>query len=129
MGLDPHPHFDTHMDPSCGLHKATNHILYWIGTAKPMVPKKGQKFGNTGLPCLHKPLGTKEGGGTGGWVTGGFSPKVAQRLLGTRWYMGLFHKCCWVPCATTGQVPCHLLLLIAVVCQAHTSSSACGITA
>ena len=37
-----HQHFDTHIDASCSLHKATNHILYWIGTAiaKMMVPKK-----------------------------------------------------------------------------------------
>ena len=56
MELHLHPHFDTHMDPSCGLHKATNHILYWIGTAKPMVPKKGQQCGNTGLPLVDKPV-------------------------------------------------------------------------
>ena len=28
MELQLHQHFDTHMDPSCSLHKATNHILY-----------------------------------------------------------------------------------------------------
>ena len=40
MELHPHQHFDTHIDPSCSLHKATDHILYRIGTAKTMVPKK-----------------------------------------------------------------------------------------
>ena len=28
-----HHHFATHIDPSSSLHKATNHILFWIATA------------------------------------------------------------------------------------------------
>ena len=56
MELHLHRHFATHMDPSCGLRTAANHILYWIGTAKTMVPKKAQKCGNTGSPCLDKPV-------------------------------------------------------------------------
>ena len=56
MELQVHQHFATHIDPSCSLSKATNHILYWIGTAKTMVPKKTQKCGNTGSPCLDKPV-------------------------------------------------------------------------
>ena len=47
----------THIDPSCSLHKAKKHILYWIGTAKTMVPKKVKTCGNRGRrvwtgPCL-----------------------------------------------------------------------------
>ena len=49
MELQVHQHFATHIDPSCSLHKATNYILYWIGTSKMMVPKKIQKCGNTGF--------------------------------------------------------------------------------
>ena len=48
--------FATHMDPSCGLHKATNHILYRIGTTKRHIQKKAQKCGNTGSLCLDKPV-------------------------------------------------------------------------
>ena len=62
MGLQLHQHYiDTHMDPSCGLHKATNHILYWIGTTKTMVPKKIEKGGKTGSPCLDKPVSGQGG--------------------------------------------------------------------
>ena len=43
MELHLHHHFDTYIDHSCSLHKATNHILHWIGTAKTMVSKKVQK--------------------------------------------------------------------------------------
>ena len=40
--------------PSCSLHKATKHILDWMGT-EPIVPKKAQKWGNTGSPwCLDR---------------------------------------------------------------------------
>ena len=55
-----HQHFDTHIDPSCSLHQATNHVLDWIGTAKTMVPKRGPKVRKHrvavlvqggGLPC------------------------------------------------------------------------------
>ena len=50
------------------LHNATHHLLYWIGTAKPMVPKKAQKCGNTGSPCLDKPVfGQRRRGGGGGF--------------------------------------------------------------
>ena len=56
MESQPHQHFDTRVDPSCSLHKATNRVLYWIGTAKTMVPKKTQKCQNTRSPCLDKPL-------------------------------------------------------------------------
>ena len=56
--LQLHRHFDVHVDPSCSLHKATNHILYWIGTAETIVPKKAQK-------CGRKP----DGGGCIEWPT------------------------------------------------------------
>ena len=49
-----HQHFATHIDPSCRLHKAANHIFCWIGPIKTMVPKKPQKCRNTGPPCLGK---------------------------------------------------------------------------
>ena len=55
MEIQLHPHFDTCVDPSCSLHKATNHILYWIGTAKMMVPKS-QECGNTGSHYLDRPV-------------------------------------------------------------------------
>ena len=51
-----HQHFDTHTDPFYGLHKARNHILYWIGIAKTMVPKKVNSCGNMGSLCLDKLL-------------------------------------------------------------------------
>ena len=54
MELRLHQHFATHSDRSYGLHKATNHILHRIRTAKTMVPKKAQKCRNTGSSCLHK---------------------------------------------------------------------------
>ena len=38
-------------------------ILYWIGTAKTMVPKKAQKCGNLESPCLDKPVSGQGGGG------------------------------------------------------------------
>ena len=43
MEIQRHQHFDTHIDPFCSRHKATdNHILDWIGTAKdPKVRKHG----------------------------------------------------------------------------------------
>jgi hypothetical protein len=47
MELQLHQHFDTHIDPSSRLHKAKNHILYWIGTAKTMVQKKTPKSAET----------------------------------------------------------------------------------
>jgi hypothetical protein len=56
MELQLHQHFDTHIDHSCGLHKATDHVLYWIRIAKTMVPKKTQKCRNTGFLRLDKPL-------------------------------------------------------------------------
>jgi hypothetical protein len=69
MELQLHHHFATHIDPSCSLHQATNHILYWIGTATTMVPKnKTQKCGNTGSSCLDKPMLGK-GCVQGGWTT------------------------------------------------------------
>ena len=40
VALQLQQHFDAHIDPSCSLHKTTNHVLYWIGTAKTMLPKK-----------------------------------------------------------------------------------------
>ena len=60
--LQLHQQFAPHTDLSCSLHKATNHILYWIGSAKTMVPKKAQKCRNTGTrgrrvwtsPCWDK---------------------------------------------------------------------------
>ena len=56
MELHLHQHFDTHDGPSCSLHKATNHILYWTGTPTMMVPKQAKRCGNTGSPCLYKPM-------------------------------------------------------------------------
>ena len=56
--------YATHIDPSRSLHKATNHILYSIRTAKTMVPKQTQQGGNMESPCLDKPvLGLGAGGG------------------------------------------------------------------
>ena len=34
MALQLHPHCSTHTDPSCSLHNATDHLLYWIGNRK-----------------------------------------------------------------------------------------------
>ena len=62
MEVKLHQHFAIHMDPSCSPHKVMNHILYRIGTAKTMVPKKTQKCGNTGSPYLDKPMVDKLGG-------------------------------------------------------------------
>ena len=63
MKLQLHQHFDIHIDPSRSLHKATNHILYWIGIAKTMPPPpKAQKCRNTGSSCLDKPVLGREGG-------------------------------------------------------------------
>ena len=44
------------LTPSCSLHNAANHILFWIGTAKAMVPKKNPKRQKQRSPCLDKPL-------------------------------------------------------------------------
>ena len=41
-----HPHFHTHMDPSCSLHNATNHLLCWMGA---MVPKQGPNVRRHGV--------------------------------------------------------------------------------
>ena len=56
MGLQPHQHFATHMDPSRSPHNATNRILHCIGPAKTIVPKQTQKCGKTGSPRLDKPV-------------------------------------------------------------------------
>ena len=65
MELQPHQHCATHSDLSCSLHKATNRILYRIGTTKTMVPKQTQKCGNKGSPCWDKPtLGQEVGSGS-----------------------------------------------------------------
>ena len=57
-------HFATRIDPCCSLHTAKNQIICWIGTAKTTVPEKNKKCGNTGLPCLDKPM-SGQGGGWG----------------------------------------------------------------
>ena len=44
-----HPTTQAHMKSH--LHQATNHILYWIVTAKKTVPKKTQTRRNTGSLC------------------------------------------------------------------------------
>ena len=64
MELQLHQHFATHIDRSCSLHKDTNHMLYWVGTAKMRVPKNTQKCGNTGSPCLDNPVSGQLGKGT-----------------------------------------------------------------
>ena len=56
--LQLHQHSDTHVDPSCSLQNATNHILCWIGTEKRWF--KAQKCGNTESPVWQR---TKGGGG------------------------------------------------------------------
>ena len=43
-----------------------NRVLYWIRTAKTTVQKKDQKCGNTGSPCLDKPVLAQGGGGVQG---------------------------------------------------------------
>ena len=48
MELQLHQHFDTHIDPSCSLHKATNRIPYWIRTAETMIPKRCTSAGKRG---------------------------------------------------------------------------------
>ena len=85
MGLQLRQHFHTHIDPSCSLHKATNHILHWIGSAKTMVPKKGQKCGSTESLWLDKPVLGQGAGGGGGVVPLGALP------LGGR---GVSVSCC-----------------------------------
>ena len=42
--------------PSCSLHKATNHLLYWIRTAKATVPERAKKCGNTASPWSDMPV-------------------------------------------------------------------------
>ena len=75
----PHQHFDTHIDPFCSRHKATdNRILDWIGTAKTMVPKKTQKCGNRGSPCLDMPVLGQHGGGGGGVQCSALQKAMAQ---------------------------------------------------
>ena len=69
--LQLHQHFDIHIDHSCSLHKATNHISYWIGTEKNDGSKKGPKVRKHGVAvsgqarvrtngeggeCMHQPL-------------------------------------------------------------------------
>ena len=51
MELHLHQHFDTHIEPSCSLHKDANHILCWIWP-KMMIPKEAHKCGNTRLRLL-----------------------------------------------------------------------------
>ena len=56
-----HPTTQAHMKSH--LHQATNHILYWIVTAKKTVPKNTQTRRNTGSLCLDKlVLGQREVG-------------------------------------------------------------------
>ena len=57
--------FDTHMDPSCSLHKATKSILYWSGTLKTVVQKKKHpKVWNHGV-VVFAPARVSTGGGGG----------------------------------------------------------------
>ena len=59
------------LTPSCSLHNAANHVLFWIGTAKAMVPKKTQKCGNRGRRVWTSPCEDGRGGlaqGLGGWL-------------------------------------------------------------
>ena len=78
MGLQLHQHYiDTHMDPSCGLHKATNHILYWIGTTKTMVPKKTVRKNGVVFGQARVRTGRGGGGGAGHPPT---PPRLCRRL-------------------------------------------------
>ena len=56
-------HFATHMGPSCGLPKATNHSLYWIGTAKTVVSKGPKSADPWGRRVWTSPCSGKGGGG------------------------------------------------------------------
>ena len=57
--LPLHQYFDNYIDPSCSLHKATGHILYWIRATKKWFQKRPKSVENTGLPCLDKPVSGK----------------------------------------------------------------------
>ena len=81
MELQLCQHFVTHIDPSCSLHTATNHILYWIGTATTMVPKKTRKCGNTGLLCSDNLVLVQRGVG---WGVGGGCRQDDGRQSGCR---------------------------------------------
>ena len=72
VGLHGHRDFETHFDPSCSLHKATTHILYWIGAAKTMVPPKSSKVQKHGVTMLAQArVRTRRGGGTcSAWAPG-----------------------------------------------------------
>ena len=50
MELQLNHHFEAHIDPSCSLPTATNHVLCWIGTAKAMVEKKSHRVTVFGQP-------------------------------------------------------------------------------
>ena len=53
-----HPHhFATHTDPSCSLHNATDHLLYWIGNRKNDASKNGPKVRKHGVAVLDKDQG------------------------------------------------------------------------
>ena len=61
MELRLRQHFATHTDPSCSLHKATNHILDWIGPAKAMVPKQAMR--KHGVTVFGQARARTRGGG------------------------------------------------------------------
>ena len=78
------------MDPSCSLHKATNHILCWIGTPQNDGSKiEAKQCGNNGSPCLDKPMLGRGGGGTPGVMGHGASEEgaweVERAAAGRKW--------------------------------------------
>ena len=63
MQVQLHKPFDANIDPSCSLHKATDHLLYWIGTAKTEVPEKGKVWKYGVVVFGQARVRTKGGGG------------------------------------------------------------------
>ena len=64
MELQQHQHFDTPIGPSCSPHKATHHILHWIGTVKRVVPKKDPQVRKQGVAMFGQArIRTRKGGG------------------------------------------------------------------
>ena len=59
-----HKHFATHIDPSCGRHNATNHILHLDWNRQNEGWKKGPKLRKHGITvCGQARVRTKGGGG------------------------------------------------------------------
>ena len=67
--------------PAAGTELQTMFFLCWIGTAKTMGPEKAQKCGDTGLPCLDKPVlgGGCRGAGAAGNAGAGLEAEPLPR--------------------------------------------------